>query len=419
MADPIQVKAFNVKFDEAIQFLKAKLPEATLKWDDLAGPVHAKVWAVAGATNADLLRDLQAAMVSAIDNGTTITQFRKDFDAAVQKYGWTYKGKRGWRTSVIFNNNMRSAHMAGRWKQLIANKDNRPYVQYRTAGDARVRPQHRQWNGLIFHLDDEFLKTHYPPNGWGCRCTVRAYSEADLQDKGLKAQPINDFKFKTRTVTSKDGLVTDQVPEGIDPGWDHNVGQSWLAPELALGEKLARMPLELRGAMVDKTLSPAFKTVLNSNFTAFLSELKTGKKVNGTAQIVGFFDSATIAALETQLPDLALDSTAVVVFDKKTSHLSGTHKATDAPAQVWPESFVQQLPEHFRNYRAVLWDKVKDTLFIVPEASFNETLPTIKIKLNQKTKLGQSAAVISLGSASKANLTDANKFDLMLGAIKK
>ncbi len=104
--------------------------------------------------------------MEALKNGTTLTQFRKDFDAIVEKHGWAYKGKRGWRSAIIFDTNMRTSHMAGRWAQIQANKDRRPFLQYRTAGDARVRPQHRQWNGLIYPVDDAFWSTHYPPNGW-------------------------------------------------------------------------------------------------------------------------------------------------------------------------------------------------------------------------------------------------------------
>ena len=119
-------EAFRLKFSEAIDYLKAKLPEGTHAWDDLAGPVHAKVFAVAGATKVDLVQDLHNAITRAIEQGRTITDFRKDFDKAVQAHGWSYKGKRGWRTRVIYDANMRSAHMAGRWAQLQANKERKP-----------------------------------------------------------------------------------------------------------------------------------------------------------------------------------------------------------------------------------------------------------------------------------------------------
>ena len=337
MADKVAVRDFGVQFKGAIDNLKGKLPESTLAWDDLAGPVHGKVFAIAGATNIDLVSDVQKSLVSALEKSTTIAQFRKDFDASVQQYGWTYKGKRGWRTRVIFDNNMRSAHMAGRWEQLLANSDRRPYLQYRTAGDSRVRPQHRAWNGLIFRIGDAFLQTHYPPNGFGCRCTVRAYSEADLEQLGLK--PSAPYETKYRTVVSQDGEIKDQVPIGIDPGWDHNVGQSWLAPELALGQKLAKLPRYLQGPMVDKTISPAYQKVLSERFKAFRSAIKQPK---GDPQIIGFFDSATLEALAAK--DVTdVQSVAVAVADRKTAHLAGGHTG-DHSAAAGMARKLQELP---------------------------------------------------------------------------
>lgn len=414
MADPVIARQFGVQFQGAIDYLKGKIPEGTMRWDDLAGPVHAKVFAIAGATKTDLVSDIQKSLVNALEKGQTITAFRKDFDAAVQKYGWTYKGKRGWRTAVIFNNNMRSAHMAGRWEQLLANKANRPYLQYRTAGDSRVRPQHRAWNGLIYRIDDSFWQTHYPPNGWGCRCTVRAYSDGDLTALGAKVSP--KFELKTRPVVSQDGEIKDQVPTGIDPGWDHNVGQSWLAPELALGQKLAALPRFLQGPLVDKTISPAFQKVINDDFKAFRSAIK---KPQGNAQIVGFFDSATLQAVAEKLPDLELKTTAVAVLDRKTVHLSGSHKATKAPKQVWPDEWINSLPENFRNYRAVLWDVENESLLMIPQGNFNMTLPKIAIRLNRKTNAGRVASVVSLGSASLENLTDATKYQVLIGELER
>ena len=318
MPDMPVVRPFGVRFSEAIDFLSAKLPERSLRHDDLAGPVHAKVFAIAGATNIDLVNDIHTSLKNALANGTTLTQFRKDFDQAVQKHGWTYNGKRGWRTAVIFNTNMRTAHMAGRWQQLQANKANRPFLQYRTAGDARVRPQHRQWNGLVFHIDNAFWQTHYPPNGWGCRCTIRAYGGDEMAEKGLSESP--KFEGKTRTVTGKDGQTKDVVPVGIDPGWDHNVGQSWISPEQALGQKIAALPLEFKGALVARSISPAFQKVMNTSWQRFF---KLDKKLNHKlpqAQIVGFLDAETLKAVADQVPGLQLQSTAATVFDFKTVH---------------------------------------------------------------------------------------------------
>lgn len=412
--------AFGVRFDEAIANLKGKLPEVSLAWDSLAGPVHGTVFTVAGAISTDLVRDLQQALVDAKANGTTITEFRKRFDQAVADSGWSYRGKRGWRTRVIFDTNMRSATMAGRWQQLVANADRRPFLQYRTAGDSRVRPQHRQWNGRIYPIADSFWLTHYPPNGWGCRCTVRAFSQADLDSRGLQvSQPL---QIKTRTVLDRDGLPVDQVPVGIDPGWDHNVGQSWLSPALALGRKLAALPRELQGALVDKTISPAFQQVLSRDWAAFRTEVATSGRPRGEAQTVGFLDSSTLDALADQVPGLNLRSTAVVAMDNRTTHLAGAHKAATNPAQVWTAEAIDQLPAALRDYRAVLWDQIGQVLVVVPQPepglAVVRRLQKVVLRPNVATKQGEALSVVSLGSAQVSDLLDANRYRLLVGRIR-
>ena len=416
MADKVPVRPGGVQFSEAIDYLRSKIPEGTLTSADLAGPVHAKVFAVAGATSTDLLTDIQKSLVSSLEKGTTITQFRKDFDAAVQKSGWAYKGKRGWRTAIIFNTNMRSAHMAGRWSQLLANQDARPYLQYRTAGDSRVRPQHRAWNGLIFPIGDVFWQTHYPPNGWACRCTIRAYSADDLKTLGVT--PSKPFDLKTRRVVNQDGEITDQVPVGIDPGWDHNVGKSWISPELALGKKLAALPRYLQGPMVDKTVSPAFQKVLGDQFKAFRSTVKAAGVARGNAQVIGFLDSATLTALSTEVPELVIESTAAVVVDSKTIHITGKHKAGKA-AQLWPADWIDALPENFRNYRAVFWDVKNQTLIVIPQGNFNSDGPVPKISMrpNISTKVGTAFSVVGLGSTPVDDLLKSPQYKLLGGKL--
>lgn len=402
---------FGPRFREAIDYLKGKLPEASLAWDDLAGPVHAKVFTVAGSTSADLSRDIQQSLVGALEKGTTISAFRKDFDRAVQEHGWAYNGKRGWRTSVIFDNNMRSAHMAGRWQQLQQNKGRRPYLQYRTAGDARVRPQHRLWNGLIFPIDDAFWQTHYPPNGWNCRCTVRAYSQADLDEKDLAvSEPV---EIKTREVITRHGEIKDKVPVGIDPGWDHNVGQAWISPELALGEKLARLPKPLQGIVVDRTITPAFQEAMNRGFQGFRTGVKAGSLPTGSSQVVGFLDSATLRGVAAQVPEL--ESTAVAVFDDKLPALA---RSDAAPAVGWPEDWLKALPENFRNYRAVLWDLQERTLVVIPQGSFSDALPQIVIRLNARTPFGAAGSVLSVGSAARAALANTERYQVLVGKIE-
>lgn len=64
-----------------------------------------------------------------------------------------------------------SAEMAAKWEQFAEDGD-RYNLQYRTAGDSKVRPEHEALNGITLPQSDPFWQTYYPPNGWGCRCNV-------------------------------------------------------------------------------------------------------------------------------------------------------------------------------------------------------------------------------------------------------
>ena len=64
-----------------------------------------------------------------------------------------------------------SAQMAGKWEQIMEDGD-RYNLQYRTARDSNVRPEHADMHGITLPPSDPFWRRYYPPNGWRCRCTV-------------------------------------------------------------------------------------------------------------------------------------------------------------------------------------------------------------------------------------------------------
>ena len=64
-----------------------------------------------------------------------------------------------------------AGHMAARWEQIERDGD-RYDLQYRTAGDDKVRASHAALDGVTLPPSDPFWKIYYPPNGWNCRCTA-------------------------------------------------------------------------------------------------------------------------------------------------------------------------------------------------------------------------------------------------------
>lgn len=231
----------GVPFTAAVEALQRKLRLPTQRYDALHGRVHAKAFAIAGAMRAALLADLHEAIVTARAEGQGITQFRRAFDEIVQRHGWEYRGTRGWRTRVIYDTNLRTASMAGHWQGFVEHQAERPYLEYLTVGDGRVRPQHRAWDGTVLPIGDPWWDTHYPPNGWGCRCSVRSRSAAQLQRDGrqVSARPPVEL---TERINTQTGEIYGEVPVGIDTGWDYNVGKAWLGPDVALADAIQRLP---------------------------------------------------------------------------------------------------------------------------------------------------------------------------------
>ena len=215
----------SLPFDEAIQFFRGKVNLPTRAWLDIQKGMHARAFVVAGAMQTRLLEDFRAAVDSAIAKGTTLAAFRQQFERIVKRHGWSYNGAAGWRSRVIYDTNLRTAYQAGRYKQLTEPQalKARPYWRYKH-DDLVLRPRqhHLAWNGLVLKADDPFWATHYPPNGWGCKCKVFAESAASLKRKKLSVSKSP----KIPKVRQKLGNRIVRVPEGIDPGWDYNVGEA-------------------------------------------------------------------------------------------------------------------------------------------------------------------------------------------------
>ena len=76
-------------------------------------------------------------------------------------------------------------------------------------GDDHVRDEHRVLDGVIRPLKDDFWKTHYPPNGWGCRCTVL---QTDDEPKDLPDSIPKNAKGFNQNVGQTGKLFGDDHP---------------------------------------------------------------------------------------------------------------------------------------------------------------------------------------------------------------
>lgn len=100
-----------------------------------------------------------------------------------------------------------SATMAAKWEQFSEDGD-RYNLQYHTAKDDKVRPEHAALDGVTLPMSDSFWETYFPPNGWNCRCSVvqerkqkyPATEHAEAMSRGEEAmngERYNIFRFNS------------------------------------------------------------------------------------------------------------------------------------------------------------------------------------------------------------------------------
>lgn len=111
--------------------------------------------------------ELNEAFPSMLDENGNKKPFER-FLNDVQKINDTYNAN---YLHAEYNFVQASATMAAKWEQFSEDGD-RYYLQYRTAKDDKVRPEHAALDGVTLPMSDSFWETYYPPNGWNCRCTV-------------------------------------------------------------------------------------------------------------------------------------------------------------------------------------------------------------------------------------------------------
>ena len=343
---------FNKPFQEQIDFLKSKLNLPSERYDDIRKSAHDRAFMVAGAAKADLLNDLHDAINKAAE-GESMGKFRKRFDEIVKRNGWEgwtgsgSKKGRDWRTKVIYQTNLTTSYSAGRYKQLNDPdlRKVRPYWKYiHNETVAHPRPLHVSWSGLVLHADDPWWQTHFPPNGYGCRCYVQAVRESEF--KGEKA-PDNGTYTHIDSRGNKH-----EVPNGIDFGFDYQPGAGTATPfKDLIDKKLINFPARI-GADMWSALEQSLALETQLQWTETLTEWFATKQT-GRAAIVGAIDPTTLGWLAEQ--NLPLPVTAEIAV--REGLIRGSKQARhDKAGDGLTEAEWRQLPRMLSQPSRVLLD---------------------------------------------------------------
>jgi uncharacterized protein with gpF-like domain len=225
MADELQ----SVRFVEAIDFLRRRLALPPGRWGELLREVDAAARDRSAGMSDALADDIARAILKSVENGEALPTFLEAWEALTKKHGWTDESG-GRRAELAFRAMTAQAYAAGRWQQIQRLKRSRPYIRYVHVDPLLTQPasrhEHAAWHGTILPVDHDWWLTHYPPNGWNCRCYVQSVSERDLRRYGWTvSEEAPADRIVIRFVRGRDGTRRPvETPAGIDPGFGFNVG---------------------------------------------------------------------------------------------------------------------------------------------------------------------------------------------------
>ncbi|ENS4336267.1 minor capsid protein [Salmonella enterica] len=370
---------------EAVAYFRAKGQHIGWNWYDTAVDVHARSFTVAKAARVDVLTTIQGEVERAIAQGVSQQEFIDTLAPRLKKLGWwgkqivvdsagnaeTVQLGSPRRLALIYNVNTRVAYNVGRYAQLMNSTDTHPFWQYVAVMDSRTRPSHAALNGLVFRYDDPFWKTHYPPNGWNCRCRVRALSQARMDALGLKATQ-GDKYLTTKKVQAAVNKATGEIidmdvttfADGArvmtpDVGWSYNPGAAAFGLDQSLIRKLIEVKSpQLREMVVQEMNNSPERQIA---FRRWAEQVMAKRRGGHDIRTLGFMSESVAGAVAERTGEpparlLAMSEKNLLHADSGKHHDTGVALTADDLAL---------LPSLLARAEAVLWDKVHHNLMYI------------------------------------------------------
>ena len=251
--------------------------------------------------------ELNEAFPSLLDengNRKTFERFLNDVRKIDETYNSNY-------LRAEFNFVQASAEMAAKWERFMQDGD-RYYLQYRTAGDAKVRPTHAEMAGITLPASDPFWAEFYPPNGWGCRCSVvqvrkSKYPPTDHEEamaRGESALEVDKKGMFRFNAGMEQKTMPDYNPYTIKrcKDCDMNNGNMKLVfvpeNELCAACKLVRTLANADAKQIKKQAKPLQGTVITNNEFPFPVNISKRTLQEWTNQPYKFYHEKNLMLLD-------------------------------------------------------------------------------------------------------------------------
>ncbi len=173
-------------FNEAIDAFRRRDVVTDDELDALNEVERERAFWVSGVAEADVVQQVWDAVDSAIENGTSLEEFR---DAVAPALEDAWGNSRAYRVDTIFRTNTLGSYSQGRYEQMTAPEilEARPYWTLRVVDDSHTSEICRELlkQHIILPADDPFWKTHIPPFHHCCRTEQAALTPDEAAAAGI------------------------------------------------------------------------------------------------------------------------------------------------------------------------------------------------------------------------------------------
>jgi len=386
MANPKPTRAdlqamMGMEPKRAVEYLKRKGFTFTWDWHEVDAAAHARAFTVAKATELDILQDLKNGL-----KGRSLREYQKELEPILRAKGWWGKKEvldastgevtrvelgSPRRLKTIYQTNMQSAYMAGRYADAVQSQDSHPYAMYIAVQDASTRSSHAAMHGRIFRLDDPVWQHICPPNGYNCRCRFVTLTEAEVKRRGAVVESSAGKLGTVQVASHRDPATGQTVMRDVttvqlaarngqraafrpDVGFDGGPAASHLMDEV-LYAKAQRALGEIKGqdAAIQAVRDVLLSGVRMKAWEAFVDRALTpGFLVSKQSMSIGVMGKPELDWVKKQ--GVELKSGVIHVKDKLVGGVKAIRHTKDG--DVLSAAEWKALPRRLANPQMVLWD---------------------------------------------------------------
>lgn len=393
---------FKLKPEAAIEYLENKGYKVTNDWREMWEDAHAKAFTISKMTDIQLLKDTKSTLEQAMHEGWGAQKTQRELTNMFKSRGWwgkkTIIDENGeektiqlgspHRVRTIYKQNMQSAYNAGRYLKQLENVDFAPYFQYIAVLDEATRPEHRALHSKVFRYDDPIWASLYPPNGWGCRCTVRQLTEREVARSGVSVENsgkhlsdkdviINQETGETKQVAvfKTTDLAGKPVVMQTDAGWSSNTGKAaWNIDVLAFNE-VKDMPQEIKNKFISEMAQNTLNERVYKNFVK--NTIKNDLKPKGLETTLTWLQPVMLNKLAKE--NIKINTPVVVMQDSRIRHIIGEVKTEK---QKLSEEQLLDLYEIINNPDAVYLNDLDKTLLYIKYLDKNTNCLKVVVKIS-------------------------------------